>query len=297
MSLRFDGKVALVTGAGGGLGEAYAILLASRGAKVVVNDIGKTKEGAWLADLVVDKIKKAGNVAAADHNSVVDGAKVVKTAIDNFGRIDILINNAGIIRDVGFARMTDEQFDIIVKVHLYGAYACTKAAWPHMRENKYGRIVMITSINGVVGQRGQANYSSAKAGLIGFGKALALEGAKENIKVNIVAPAAGTQMTATILPENVVKAWKPEYVAPMVAYLCHETVPVSGKLYEASAGWFAEIRWQRSKGAFLDIDKGYCVEDIRDNMKKISDFTESVDPAEAQAKGVNPALEKIMAKL
>jgi len=297
MALRFDNRVALVTGAGGGLGKAYAVLLASRGAKVVVNDLGKTKDGQWLADQVVDEIKKSGGVAVADHNSVLDGEKVVKTAIDNFGRLDILINNAGILRDVGFARMTDEQFDIVVKVHLYGAYYVTKAAWPHMIEKKYGRIVIITSINGILGQRGQVNYSSAKAGLIGMGKALAMEGAKANIKVNIVAPAAGTQMTATILPENVVKVWKSEYVAPIVAYLCHESAPVTGKIYEASAGWFAEIRWQRTKGASLPIEKGYTVEDIRDNWKTITDYTDSVDPQEARDKGESPGLQAIMSKL
>jgi len=258
--------------------------------------LGKNKEGAWLSDLVVDEIKKGGGIAVADHNNVLDGAKLVQTALDNFGKIDILINNAGILRDVGFSRMTDEQFDVVVKVHLYGAYLVTKAAWPHMRKQKYGRIVIITSINGVIGQRGQVNYSSAKAGLIGFGKALAVEGARENIKVNIVAPGAGTQMTATILPDNIVEVWKPKYVAPIVGYLCHESVKESGKLYEASMGWFAEIRWQRAQGLFLDVEKNYTIEDIQNRWKEVSDFSVgSVDPSEAR--NSNPGMEKLMAKL
>jgi len=222
----------------------------------------------------------------------------VKTTLDAFGKIDILINNAGILRDVGFPRMTDEQWDLVVKVHLYGAKNVTKAAWETMRSQGYGRIVIITSINGVLGQRGQTNYAAAKSGLIGFGKALALEGESKNIKVNMVAPGAGTQMTATVLPANLVNAWKSEYVSPIVAYLCHETCPATGRLFEAGGGFFAEIRWQRTKGVMLDIEKGYTIEDIEKSWAAITDFSkDSVDPAEARAAGDNPSIQKVMAKL
>jgi len=298
MSLRFDNRVALVTGAGGGLGRSYAILLASRGAKVVVNDLGKTKDGKWMADEVVAEIKQAGGVAVPDHNSVVDGAKVVKTVLDSFGKIDILINNAGILRDVGFPRMTDEQWDIVVKVHLYAAKNVTQAAWETMRSQSYGRIVIITSINGVLGQRGQTNYAAAKAALVGFGKSLAIEGESKNIKVNMVAPGAGTQLTATVLPQNLVQAWKSEYVSPIVGYLCHEKCPATGRLFEAGGGWFAEIRYQRTKGVVLDIDRGYTVEDIERSWDQLTDFShDSVDPDAARAAGAHPALARIMAKL
>jgi len=181
MSVRFDGKVAIVTGGGAGLGKDYALLLAKRGAKVVVNDVGKTKEGTKVADLVVDEIKKAGGTAVANYDTVVDGEKVVKTALDSFGGVHIIVNNAGILRDIGFHRMSKQDFELVHQVHVIGSKNVTQAAWNIMRDQSYGRIVMITSANGLYGQRGQANYSSAKAGLIGFGKALAKEGAQKKI--------------------------------------------------------------------------------------------------------------------
>jgi len=181
-TLRFDGKVAIVTGAGNGLGRSHALLLASRGAKVVVNDLGTSVSGSGssskAADKVVQEIKNAGGVAVANYDSVEDGEKIVQTAIDNFGRIDILVNNAGILRDTSFVKMTDNDWDLVYRVHLRGAYKITKAAWNKMREQNYGRIIMTTSAAGIYGNVGQANYSSAKLGLVGFAKALSIEGKK-----------------------------------------------------------------------------------------------------------------------
>jgi NAD(P)-dependent dehydrogenase (short-subunit alcohol dehydrogenase family) len=212
MSTRFDDRVAIVTGAGAGLGRMYAMLLASLGAKVVVNDLGGSLDGGGPdssgerpADVVVREIKAAGGEAVANYDSCVEGEKVVATAIAAYGRIDIVINNAGILRDVSFHKMTDKDFSLVHLVHVKGAFSVTRAAWPHMREARYGRVVNITSVNGLYGAFGQANYSSAKSAMVGFTKTLAKEGAKRNIKVNVLAPGAGSRMTKTVLPPDVVE--------------------------------------------------------------------------------------------
>ena len=252
--LRFDGKVAIVTGAGNGLGKAYALLLGSRGAKVVVNDLGKSVKGeadggsANPADLVVDEIKKAGGQAVANYDSVEFGDKIVKTAVDAFGTVDIVINNAGILRDVSFQKMSELDWDLIMKVHLKGAYSVTRAAWNIMRDKKYGRIINTGSSAGIYGSFGQVNYSAAKLGLWGFTQSLAKEGEKRNIRTNCIAPLAGTRMTATVMPAEVVEALKPDYVAPFVAFLAHESCPDNGGLYEVGAGYIARQRWQRTAG-------------------------------------------------
>jgi 3-hydroxyacyl-CoA dehydrogenase/3a,7a,12a-trihydroxy-5b-cholest-24-enoyl-CoA hydratase len=191
--VRFDGKVAIVTGAGNGLGKAYAILLGSRGAKVVVNDLGKSVKGeadgaSNPADLVVAEIKKNGGEAVANYDSVEFGEKIVKTAVDAFGTVDIVINNAGILRDISFQKMTERDWDLIMLVHLKGAFSVTRAAWNIMREKNYGRIVMTASSSGIYGSFGQANYATAKLGLHGFTQTLAKEGIKRNIRVNSIAP-------------------------------------------------------------------------------------------------------------
>jgi 3-hydroxyacyl-CoA dehydrogenase/3a,7a,12a-trihydroxy-5b-cholest-24-enoyl-CoA hydratase len=199
--LRFDNKVAIITGAGNGLGRAYALLLASRGAKVVVNDLGGTvtgdDKGAQVhpADAVVAEIKKAGGIAVANKDSVEHGDKIVKTAVDAFGTVDIVINNAGILRDVSFQKMTDKDWDLIMMVHLKGAFSVTRAAWNIMKDKGYGRILNTGSSAGIYGAFGQVNYSTAKIGLWGFTQSLAKEGEKRNIKVNCIAPLAGTRMT------------------------------------------------------------------------------------------------------
>lgn len=258
--LRFDGKVAIVTGAGNGLGKAYAILLASRGAKVLVNDLGKSVKGENdantppnPADSVVAEIKKSGGQAVANYDSVEFGEKIVKQCVDTFGTVDIIVNNAGILRDVSFQKMTELDWDLIMKVHLKGAYSVTRAAWNIMREKKYGRIINTGSSAGIYGSFGQVNYSTAKLGLWGFTQSLAKEGDKRNIKVNCVAPLAGTRMTATVMPAEVVEALKPDYVAPFVGFLAHESCPDNGGLYEVGAGYIARHRWQRTAGVQYSV--------------------------------------------
>jgi 3-hydroxyacyl-CoA dehydrogenase/3a,7a,12a-trihydroxy-5b-cholest-24-enoyl-CoA hydratase len=276
--IRFDGRVALVTGAGRGLGRAYALLLAARGAKVLVNDLG----GAWTgegggsagpADEVVAEIKAAGGEAAANYDSVLDGAKIVQAALDRFGRLDIVINNAGILRDVSFHKMTDEDWNKIFAVHVQGAYAVTHAAWPILRDQGYGRVIFTTSAAGLYGNFGQANYSAAKMSLVGLGFTLAVEGEKRNVKVNIIAPIAGSRMTATILPPEVCEQLKPEYVAPLVAYLCSEGCDVSGGVYEVGAGVTARVRWLRAPGVALPLKDGITPEHVAANWAKINDMT------------------------
>ncbi|KYF42361.1 sterol carrier protein-2 HAD-2SCP-2, partial [Toxoplasma gondii ARI] len=233
MPVRFDGQVAIVTGAGGGLGREYALLLAARGAKVLVNDVGVALSGAASesakTDQVVADIRARGGEAAADYNSVLDGQKIIDHALSLFGRVDILINNAGVLRDASFMKMTHQDWNLVLDVHVRGAYACTKAAWPVMQKQNYGRIIMTASAAGLYGNFGQANYSTAKSALVGFAKTLAFEGAKKNILVNCIAPLAGTRMTATVLPPDLVEAMKPEFVAPLVAFLCSKDCRDSGQ--------------------------------------------------------------------
>lgn len=224
-------------------------------------------------DPVVQEIQKLGGQAVGNKANVVDGEAVVKGAIDAYGRIDVLINNAGILRDKAFANMTDEQWDIIHQVHLFGTYACSKAAWPYMLKQKYGRIVNTTSTSGIYGNFGQANYASAKCGILGFSKSLALEGKKNNIFVNTIAPNAGTQMTRTIMPEEMVQALKPDYVAPLVVLLCSDKAPEpTGGLYECGMGWFAATRWQRTGGHGFPVDVKLTPEAVLEQWEKINNF-------------------------
>jgi 3-hydroxyacyl-CoA dehydrogenase/3a,7a,12a-trihydroxy-5b-cholest-24-enoyl-CoA hydratase len=283
-TLSFKGRVAVVTGAGGGLGRSYAHLLASRGAKVVVNDLGTSTAGVGnnsrAADRVVDEIKKAGGEAVPNYDSVEDGDKIIKTAIDNFGRVDIVINNAGILRDVSFQNMKEVDWDIIFKVHVHGAYKVTRAAWPYFREQNYGRIIMTASAAGIYGNFGQANYSAAKLSLLGFSNTLALEGVKRNIHCNTIAPIAGSRLTESVMPKEVVDALKPDYVAGLVAYLCHESSTENGSLFEVGAGWAAKLRWERTEGLFLDPSSPPTPEQIRDNWEKIGDWKNSSHPTD-----------------
>ena len=206
--IRYNNRVAIVTGAGAGLGRQYAIMLASRGAKILVNDMDRASGAATVV-----LIEAAGGEAALQVGSVTEGAAVVEAAVSRWGRIDIVVSNAGVLRDVSFHKMTDAAFETVLSVHLRGSYAVVRAAWPHMRAAGYGRVVLITSVNGLYGQFGQANYSAAKLGLVGLAKTLAIEGASKNIKVNALAPGAGTAMTATVMPAEIVAKWKPEYAA------------------------------------------------------------------------------------
>ncbi len=247
MTLRFDGKVAIVTGAGAGLGRAYALLLGSRGAKVVVNDLGGSVKGEGVnnkaADIVVDEIKKLGGVAVANYDSVEFGDKIVKTAVDAFGTVDIVINNAGILRDVSFMKMTDQDWDLIMKVHLKGSYSVTRAAWDIMRAKGFGRVINTGSSSGLYGSFGQVNYSAAKMAMHGLSQSLAKEGEKRNIRVNTICPLAASRMTETVLPKEVLDNIKPEYVAPLIAYLVHDSCEETGSLFEVGAGYVAKLRW------------------------------------------------------
>jgi NAD(P)-dependent dehydrogenase (short-subunit alcohol dehydrogenase family) len=244
--IRFDEQVAIVTGAGGGLGHAYAHALAARGARVVVNDLGCARDGTGSAqdsaDAVVAEIRAAGGQAVANYDSVATpegGARIVQTARQAFGRVDILINNAGIIRDKTFPKLTSEMWAEVIAVHLNGAYYVTHPAFLAMREQNYGRIVFTTSSAGLFGNFGQANYGTAKLGLVGFMNCLKLEGERYNIQVNGVAPLAFTRINAEIIPENLQASLKPENVAPLVLYLCSKECPVSGGIYNAAMGYFS----------------------------------------------------------
>lgn len=223
----------------------------------MVNDLGGGTHGdgksSKTADLVVDEIKRNGGQAVANYDSVTDGDRIIKTAIDAYGRIDILINNAGILRDVSFSKLTDKDWDLIFQVHMVGTYKTTKAAWEHMRKNKYGRIVNVTSAAGLYGNFGQANYSAAKLGILGFTKTIAREGASKNILANCIAPIAASRMTETVMPKEMLANLKPEYVAPVVAYLVHDSLEAdcTGQCFELGAGWISALRWQRAKGGFL----------------------------------------------
>jgi NAD(P)-dependent dehydrogenase (short-subunit alcohol dehydrogenase family) len=274
--IRFDGKVAIVTGAGGGLGRQHALELARRGAKVVVNDLGGSMDGSGgsssAADAVVAEIKAAGGEAIANGSSVTDDAGValmVKHAMDAWGRIDILIANAGILRDKSFAKMDISDFELVVNVHLMGTVKPTKAVWEIMREQNYGRIVVTTSSSGMYGNFGQANYGAAKLGIIGFMNTIKLEGQKNNIHINAISPVAATRMTENLMPPAVLEKLKPEYVTPGVVYLASEEAP-TGAILTAGAGAFAMTRLYETEGVYLG-EGGLSVEEVRDNWAKISD--------------------------
>ncbi|MBV1904609.1 MAG: SDR family oxidoreductase [Pseudomonadales bacterium] len=281
--VRFDNRVAIVTGSGNGLGKTYALELAKRGAKVVVNDLGGSAFGGGsdkaAADVVVDEIKAAGGEAAANYDSVIDGDKIIQTAMDNFGRVDIVINNAGILRDKTFHKMTDEDWDLIYDVHVRGAYKVTHAAWPYMRENGYGRLIFTASAAGIYGNFGQTNYAMAKLGLHGMSQTLALEGRSKNIMVNTIAPIAGSRLTETVMPKKIVDALRPEFVMPLVLKLCDENSDETGGLFEVGAGFIAKVRWERTKGKCFSIKNNFTPEDINAAWDEITDFSESTHPA------------------
>src|SRR4051795_2424665 len=281
--LGFDGKVAIITGAGGGLGREHALLLASRGAQVVVNDLGGGVAGGdgggrGRGETVVKEIEAAGGVAVADGNSVATpegGEAIVQTALDAFGRVDIVINNAGILRDKTFHNMTPEFVDPVLDVHLRAAFWVTKPAWLKMREQGYGRIVNTSSNSGILGNFGQSNYGAAKMGLVGLTRVLAAEGAKYNIKVNALAPVARTRMTEDILGPLADKL-DPKLVSPVVAWLAHEDCPVTGEIYSVGGGRVARF--------FIGMTEGYynpelTPEDCRDNFGQIRSEDGYIVPA------------------
>lgn len=282
-SHRFDGRVAIVTGAGNGLGRSHALLLGSLGAKVVVNDLGGGAHGdgksSAAADKVVEEIRAMGGEAVANYDSVEHGDKIVQTALDAFGTIDIVINNAGILRDVSFAKMTQADWDLILKVHLTGSMSVTHAAWPIMREKGYGRIIMTTSAAGIYGNFGQANYCAAKLGLVGLASCLAEEGRAKGIQVNTIAPIAASRLTETIMPAELLANLKPEKVSPLVAWLCHEDCEETKGVFEVGAGYIAKLRWERSLGHAFPLTKAFSIDDLAAKWDAVTDFSETEHPA------------------
>ncbi|CCH62720.1 hypothetical protein TBLA_0I00610 [Henningerozyma blattae CBS 6284] len=278
--LLFKDRVVVITGGGGGLGKVYAIEFAKRGAKVVVNDLGGSVEGsgkksASPADVVVKEIvDKYRGTAVANYNSVTtEGKEIIQTAIKNYGRVDILINNAGILRDVSFARMSPEQFNSVIDVHLNGAYQLTKAAWPYMRDQRYGRIINTASPAGLYGNYGQANYSAAKLGLVGLGETLAKEGYKYNITVNSIAPLARSRMTEGVIPPHILQQLGPEKIAPLVLYLTHESTKITNSIFELAAGYFGQIRWERSSGQIFNPNsETFTPEAVLHRWSSVVDF-------------------------
>ncbi|MBW1830273.1 MAG: SDR family NAD(P)-dependent oxidoreductase [Deltaproteobacteria bacterium] len=268
----FDGRVAIVTGAGQGLGRSHALLLASRGAKVVVNDLGGSTAGegksSETADLVVEEIKQAGAEAVANYDSVEDGDAIVRTAMDTWGRVDIVINNAGILRDKSFKNMTDADWDII--------------------------FLFTTSSAGIYGNFGQTNYGSAKLSLVGFANTLSLEGQRKNVLVNTIAPFAASRLTEGLLPPAVFDSLKPEYVSPIVAYLCSEENDTTGGVYEVGGGFYSGLRWERTKGKTFRLGRNVSPDDIRSNWKQINDFTEA-DHISSVMESLGPIIENVEA--
>jgi len=284
MTIRFDDRVAIVTGAGAGLGREHALLLASRGAKVVVNDPGGAVDGRGsanaVADRVVEQIRAAGGTAVANYNSVADAASaagIVKTAINAFGRLDILVNNAGILRDKSFHKMEPGDFEFVVQVHLMGTVYCTMAAWPIMREAKYGRVVVTTSGSGTVGNFGQSNYGAAKMAVNGLINCLRHEGAKYNILCNAISPSAKTRMTEGLIPEAMLEYMKPELVSPAVAWMASEQCNVSGEIFGANAGFYKRVKYVETQGVQFDPTKDVTPEMFADALPRIMDMTDALE--------------------
>ncbi|MCW5653322.1 SDR family oxidoreductase [Hydrogenophaga sp.] len=278
MSIRFDGRVAIITGAGAGLGRSHALLLAARGAKVVVNDPGPSRradnEGGWAADDVVAEIRAAGGEAVANHDSIADMAgaqRLVDQAVRDFGRLDIVVNNAGILRDRTFGKLDMNDWDAVVKVHLSGTAYVTRAAWPLMQEQRYGRVVFTTSNSGLYGNFGQSNYSAAKMGMVGLMNTLKQEGGKYNIRVNTIAPVAMTGMTEGVMPADIAPHFKPEHVSAAVALLCSEAFEESGVICSAAAGHYATVRVACTSGVQLDPAEIASPEDLLARWGEISD--------------------------
>ncbi len=277
MSISFDDQVAIVTGAGGGLGRCHALELAKRGAKVVVNDLGGAVDGSGgsseAAESVVAEIKAAGGEAIANGGSVSDRAgarSIVEDALNAWGRVDILINNAGILRDKSFAKMTLDDFELVMDVHLMGAVYCTHAVWPIMREQNYGRILMTTSPTGLYGNFGQTNYGAAKLGQVGFMHSLKIEGAKNNIHTNTIAPVAATRMTEDLIPEAAQEQLGPELVTPAAIFLVSQDAP-NGIILQAQGGQYSMACIVENEGVNLGVDAD--ADDVAASYERIADLT------------------------
>ena len=292
MAIEFKGRVAIVTGAGGGLGREHALALAARGARVLVNDLGGTRDGSGgsssAAQAVVDEIRAAGGEALANGASVTDPVAVqamVQQAVDAWGRVDILVNNAGILRDKSFAKMELADFQLVVDVHLMGAVYCTKAVWALMNAQQYGRIVMTTSSSGLYGNFGQSNYGAAKMALVGLMQTLSLEGAKNNIRVNCLAPTAATRMTEGLMPQEVLDALKPEAVVPAMLVLAHESAPTRTILC-AGAGTFEAAHVTLTSGIHLGLGSE-VPEQLAERLAEVTSRTGETVPTSGAAQGTN----------
>ena len=301
MSIDFKGRVAIVTGAGGGLGKQHALALAARGAKVLVNDLGGDVHGVGgsvsAAQAVVDEIRAAGGEAMANGASVTDFEAVkamVQQAVDAWGRVDILVNNAGILRDKSFAKMELADFKLVMDVHVMGAVHCTKAVWPIMQAQNYGRLVMTTSSSGLYGNFGQANYGAAKMALAGLMQTLSIEGEKNNIRVNCLAPTAATRMTEGLMPEAVLAALKPEAVVPAMLVLASREAPTRTILC-AGAGTFEAAHITLTQGVWLGTD-AQTPERLAARLAEVTDPTGQTVPQGGSAQGANEVA-KAMAQL
>ncbi|MGH8486725.1 MAG: SDR family oxidoreductase, partial [Pseudomonas sp.] len=286
-------------GAGNGIGKEHALGLAARGAKVVVNDLGGAANGTGasssVAEAVVEEIRAAGGEAMADGSDISNEEQVaamIGRARAAWGRVDILINNAGILRDKTFHKMDDSDWDQVYQVHVEGAYKVTRAAWPHMREQNWGRVIFTASTSGIYGNFGQANYGMAKLGLYGLTRTLAIEGRKHNILVNAIAPTGGTRMTEGLIPPQVFEQLKPELVSPLVVYLGSEQCQDSGGLFEVGGGWVGKVRWERSLGVGFNPHQGFTPEEVAAYRQPIGDFADAVHPRDSLE-----ALQQMMANL
>lgn len=292
MSIDFKGRVAIVTGAGGGLGRQHALALAARGAKVVVNDLGGARDGSGssltAAQQVVEEIRAAGGEAIANGASVTDYTAVqamVQQAMDAWGRVDIVVSNAGILRDKSFAKMEIEDFRLVMDVHLMGAVHCCKAVWPIMNAQKYGRIVLTTSSSGLFGNFGQSNYGAAKMALVGLMQTLSIEGAKNDIRVNCLAPTAATRMTEGLMSEAVLDALKPEAVVPAMLVMAAESAPNRAILC-AGAGTFEAAHVSLTQGLWLGLD-GQTPERLAASLSEVTDRHGDIVPQSGSAQGSN----------
>ncbi|MDO8775462.1 MAG: SDR family NAD(P)-dependent oxidoreductase [Burkholderiaceae bacterium] len=292
MTIDFKGRVAIVTGAGGGLGRQHALALAARGAKVLVNDLGGARDGSGgsvsAAEAVVAEIRAAGGEAMANGASVTDFSAVqamVQQAVAAWGRVDILVNNAGILRDKSFAKMELADFELVVNVHLMGAVHCSKAVWAIMNEQKYGRIVMTTSSSGLYGNFGQSNYGAAKMALVGLMQTLSIEGAKNDIRVNCLAPTAATRMTEGLMPEAVLAALKPEAVVPAMLVLASQDAP-NRTILCAGAGTFEAAHITMTHGVWIGTD-AQAPERLAAHLAEVTDRAGETVPQSGAAQGTN----------
>ena len=281
--IRYDGRTAVVTGAGAGIGRIYAMELAARGAKVVVNDLGGARDGSGAsssaADAVVEEIRAVGGVAAPNYDNVATmegGENIIKTAVDEFGSVDILINNAGILRDRSFLKMTEAEWDAVIAVHLKGAFCVTQPAAKIMKANNYGRIIFTSSTSGLYGNFGQTNYGAAKMAVAGMMNTIKLELAKYNVKVNTIAPTALSRLTEDIFDPALGEKFRPQFNSPLVLYLCSEENEFTGMTFVMGAGWFGRTAVVSGKGACLgDTVRDISVEEVRDNIEQISSLDDN----------------------